>query len=116
MAAPEKENVINDSDRSAEDSSGAGACCSAGDYVPSFGIIFAKKYSLAISICLIILSIGLACAAILFVYLCFRYPSSANIILPVFVGLLGGTAIKYSKGAAQTLSDRLRANKEPNTK
>lgn len=87
--------------------------CSIGSYKPIVRDFIAQN-ALTISICLVILATGLVGCAILFVYLCFRYPDSANIVLPLIMLPIGSVAIKQGKKVADVII-KSRANKIKDT-
>lgn len=58
-----------------------------------------------IGISLIILTVGVVLASLLFVYLCFVYPSSANIIIPLILLPLGVSVTGISKKVQDAITD-----------
>lgn len=69
-----------------------------GDTDRSLRVFFQANPPLIVtSICLIILSMGAVLGALLFIYLCFRYPDSANTLIPLISAPLGYLVIKHGK-------------------
>ena len=114
MEADPRVNASN-VDRSIESCDGSIGACTSGDFIPSVRILLEKRYALAISVCLIVLSVGLSISTVLFVYLCFIYPSAANIILPLIFAPLAAAALPYGKKALEKISDKSSALKAQNT-
>lgn len=67
-----------------------------------------------VGICLIVLSIGAVACMLLFIYLCFTHPDTANLLIPLLLAPLGGAVILSGKKVADAfIGERktIRANK-----
>jgi hypothetical protein len=103
---------INAGPSSGENSDPCSSPCAFSYWCP-VGRAFLAQNVIAIGISLIILAIGLVGCFALFIYLCFKYPSAANIILPL-LGLPAALAAFKGRKKIADVYTKLGQNKNSN--